>query len=225
MINGQVGSRSETLCLAQELVLPILFLICFLFKKKSVVVTFSGINMVLFTNREFFRSAVLVVVYIEENSMNPMSLLGYLLIFLFVAIGNAAIYARMKEWRRNRLKSLDNEFKDLEQSYAKLQNDIREAQSRENQIKAELLDSKKTSIRESENQENGKNSKKGKKAKTVLDILKEMELVDNEKLEKANHYLERSDNAGLKMEDVLVLLGLVTSDQLKKAQAALRRSE
>ncbi|MCA1743887.1 MAG: hypothetical protein LC631_08095, partial [Desulfovibrionales bacterium] len=56
------------------------------------------------------------------------------------------------------------------------------------------------------------------KVKTTLDILREMKALDDEKMEKARHYLERSDNAGLKLEDVLVLLGLVTAEELKKAR-------
>lgn len=149
--------------------------------------------------------------------MNALNLLGYLLIFLLVAIGNAVVYSRMRDWRLVRLRVLSQEIAQVEEDYKNLTHEVREAQSRENKLKAELLEMKKTAVRESSMDE-GSKSRPKEKAKGTLDILKEMKALDDEKLDKARHYLERSDNAGLKLEDVLVLLGLITADQLKDAR-------
>ncbi|RQD59348.1 MAG: hypothetical protein D5R98_07520 [Desulfonatronovibrio sp. MSAO_Bac4] len=149
--------------------------------------------------------------------MDALNLLGYLLIFLLVAISNAFVYSRMRDWRFVRIKELNQEIAQVEEDYKNLTHEVREAQSRENKLKAELLEMKKTALREDSIKEND-NSSPEEKAKTTLDVLREMKVLDDEKMAKASNYLERSDNAGLKVEDVLVLLGLITADQLKKAQ-------
>lgn len=150
--------------------------------------------------------------------MDPMNLLGYLMIFLFIAIGNAVFYSRLKEWRINRLNSLESDLKEMEMSYNKLADEVKEAQSKESRLKAELLDARKTAAREDDLPKDEKDEVQEKKLLKVIDILKKEGIVDEEKLGKARNYIEKSDNTGLKTEDALVLLGLVSSGQLKKAK-------
>ncbi|MFW5730995.1 MAG: hypothetical protein ACOCV7_05040 [Desulfonatronovibrionaceae bacterium] len=151
--------------------------------------------------------------------MDQITLLVYMLILLLVVIGNSLIYKRLRQWRFCRLKTLDAELKEMEDSYASLTHEINEARSIENRLKAELVELKKTSARQDEQDKTRDKPKTGKSApRTPVDILKQKGLVDDEQIEKARHYLERSDNPGLKMEDALALLGHITSDQLKSAQ-------
>lgn len=155
--------------------------------------------------------------------MDSLSLLGYLLIFLVITIGNAIVYARLNDWKIKKDKMLDQELAETEQEYKKLMKEIKEARSSESRLRAEILELKKTIAREnSAEQAEGEKSKDKKKSKNYLDILKRDEVLTKEKIEKAESYLEKSDNPGLKLEDALVLLGFVSADELKHAQSEVR---
>ncbi|MFN2267989.1 MAG: hypothetical protein ABR542_02630, partial [Desulfonatronovibrio sp.] len=71
--------------------------------------------------------------------MNALNLLGYLLIFLLIAIGNAFIYSRIRDWRRVRTKVLNQEIAQVEEDYKNLTHEVREVHSKESKLKAELL--------------------------------------------------------------------------------------
>ncbi len=150
--------------------------------------------------------------------MEPINLLAYLLIFLVVAIADAMVYTRLKEWKMKRERGLELELAEIEASYSNLIKDVREAQSNENRLKAELLELKKTAAREKSSDNKEKKTRPGDKPLSVMDVLKKNGVITQDMEEKARNYLERSDNSGLKLEDGLVLLGLITSDQLKKAR-------
>ncbi|MFP4083999.1 MAG: hypothetical protein ACLFP9_00485 [Desulfonatronovibrio sp.] len=155
--------------------------------------------------------------------MNSLSLLGYLLIFLVITIGNAIVFARLNEWKIKKDKMLDQELAETEGEYKKLMKEIKEARASESRLKAEMLELKKTIAREnSAEQAEGKKSKSKKKPKNFMDILERDGVLTKEKIEKAENYLEKSDNPGLKLEDALVLLGLVSADELKNAQNEAR---
>lgn len=150
--------------------------------------------------------------------MEPINLLAYLLIFLIVAIVNAMMYTRLKVWKMSRKNGLEQELAEIEASYSNLMKEVREIQSNENRLKAELLELKKTAAREKSSDNKEKKTRPGDKPLSVMDVLKKNGVITQDMEEKARNYLERSDNSGLKLEDGLVLLGLITSDQLKKAR-------
>lgn len=153
--------------------------------------------------------------------MDPFSLLGYLLVFLFITVLSAMVYARLNEWKVRKMKKLDRDIAEVEDNYKILKKKFKEAKAKETLLKAELLEAKKTVARESScesEKEKKDKSKKRKEAETALSILQKDASLTQDKIEKARNYLERSDNAGLKIEDVLVLLGFVSSDDLKKAR-------
>ena len=153
--------------------------------------------------------------------MDPFSLLGYLLVFLFITVLSAMVYARLNEWKVRKMKKLDRDIAEVEDNYKILKKKFKEAKAKETLLKAELLEAKKTVARESScesEKEKKDKSRKRKEAETALSILQKDASLTQDKIEKARNYLERSDNAGLKIEDVLVLLGFVSSDDLKKAR-------
>ena len=153
--------------------------------------------------------------------MDPLNLLGYLLVFLFVTVLCAMIYARLYEWKVKTIRKLDRDIAAVEDTYKRLKTELKEARAKESLLKAELLEAKKTMARESSSEsekEKEDEAKKGKEAETILNVLIREASLTPDKIEKARNYLERSDNAGLKLEDVLVLLGFVSSDELKKSR-------
>lgn len=155
--------------------------------------------------------------------MDSLSLLGYLLIFLVITIGNAIIYARLNEWKIKKDKLLDQELAETEEEYKKIMKEIKEARASESRLKAEVLELKKTISREnSAEQAEGGKSRDKKKTETFLDVLKRDGVLTKEKIEKAENYLEKSDNPGLKLEDALVLLGFLSAEELKNAQNEAR---
>ncbi|WP_028575238.1 hypothetical protein [Desulfonatronovibrio hydrogenovorans] len=149
--------------------------------------------------------------------MDSMSLLGYLLIFLLISVGNALAYTRLKEWKARRDKELDQKLADTEEKYKELMVQVKEARAGEARLRGELAELKKTVAR-SESRKKESSSSKQTDFKNPVQLLEEKGVLTREKVAKARNYVERSDNPGLTLEDALVLLGLVSCEQLKKAR-------
>ena len=152
--------------------------------------------------------------------MEPVSLLGYLLVFLFLTIGAATLYTRLNAWKLSREREMDRELTETEERYKELVKEVKQAQSQESLLKAELLELKKTAAREqaSRKEKGQKATSPGENHQSALDILEKKGVLTKKQMEKARNYLAKSDNPGLKLEDSLIMLGFLTLDQLQKAR-------
>jgi chromosome segregation ATPase len=113
--------------------------------------------------------------------------------------------------KQAKIKKIREEQKNIQAEFDSLKNNLHELTAQKNELQSRLTEAKTRKISESQKEE------ESKKQKSTVDILRENEQVTETQLKKATHYLE-DNQPNMELEDVLVMFGYITPEQLKKAQ-------
>jgi predicted RNase H-like nuclease (RuvC/YqgF family) len=113
--------------------------------------------------------------------------------------------------KQNRIKKIREEQKSIQAEFDSLKNNLHELTAQKNELQSRLAEAKTRKISDSQKEE------EAKEQKSTVDILKENEQITEAQLKKATHYLEENQ-PNLELQDVLVMFGYITPEQLKKAQ-------
>ncbi len=148
--------------------------------------------------------------------MGPWDLLGYLLIFLLVAVGAALINVRIVEWKNRNLKYLQERLDEVEQKYNQLVTELNDLKIKRNKLRAEYTDLKK--MQDLNLQKQAPSQEEEDKEEDPLEHLKRQGVISEDQIEKAKQYLEKNDNTGFSLEDSMVLLGYLDPEKLNDAK-------
>ncbi|MFP4168679.1 MAG: FtsL-like putative cell division protein [Desulfonatronovibrionaceae bacterium] len=141
-----------------------------------------------------------------------VNILIILLIFLLFVIMIAFSARHLQTRKQNRIKKIREEQKNVQADFDNLKNNLLELTAQKNELENRLADArtKKTSAAQSEQEQK-------QTQKSAVDILKEKDIVSEAQIKKAQHYLD-DNQPNMELEDVLVMFGYITPEQLKQAQ-------
>ena len=156
--------------------------------------------------------------------MDALDLLIYLMIFLGIVVGTALAYARMLDWKKRNIRILEKRLAETENHYNELTKEVGDLKLKKNKLRSELQDRKKVQDMNRETSEEEQEQEGSDDQLTdSLSYLQKKGIVDERQIEKARQYIERGDNAGLAVEDAMVLLGFVQPEELRKAKKKVQK--
>ncbi|EFI33965.1 hypothetical protein Dthio_PD1304 [Desulfonatronospira thiodismutans ASO3-1] len=158
--------------------------------------------------------------------MDAWDLLIYLMIFLAAVVGTALAYARMLDWKKRNIKLLEQRLAETQKHYNELTKEVGDLKLKKNRLRSELQDRKKVQDMNSETRQKEQEHDQEwaeDQLPESLSYLLNKGIVEHKHIEKARQYLEKGDNAGLAVEDAMVLLGFVQPEDLRKAKKKVQK--
>lgn len=140
-----------------------------------------------------------------------LNILITLLVFLLFVMLVAFTARHLQNRKLKRIQKIREEQKNIQAEFDGLKKNLHELTAQKNELQSRLTEAKTRKISESQEKEESQSQK------STVDILQENEQISEAQIKKATHYLEENQ-PNLELEDVLVMFGYITPEQLKNAR-------
>lgn len=141
------------------------------------------------------------------------NILIIMLIFLFFAVMVAFSARHLNTSKERRIQLIQEKQKNIQTEFDELKHGLVELTAQKNELQQRITDLKANKLANSSSEEETADISRT----SAVDILQKKELVSDDQVQKAKHYLNNNE-ANMKEEDVLVMFGFISPEQLKQAR-------
>ncbi|MFO7816733.1 MAG: hypothetical protein ACQES5_11680 [Thermodesulfobacteriota bacterium] len=141
------------------------------------------------------------------------NILIIMLIFLFFAVMVAFSARHLNTSKERRIQLIQEKQKNIQTEFDEIKHGLVELTAQKNELQQRITDLKADKLANSSSEEETADISRT----SAVDVLQKKELVSDDQLQKAKHYLSNNE-ANMKEEDVLVMFGFISPEQLKQAR-------